>query len=187
MPFEGSDLPGSYELVICPDRAYHERAWDDARHGRLPRAPYMTLRTPSAWDDTLAPPGKHTVSFWILFAPVHLKKGSWPARREEMAERLLRLVDQYSPNFRRATLDYVLFTPYDLEQRVLLTDGNIHHVDISPSQMLWQRPLPELAHYRTPVNKLYLCGAGMHPYGEVSGAPGHNAAHAILSDWGKQD
>ena len=185
--FEGSDLPGSYELIICPDRAYHERAWDDARHGRLPRAPYMTLRTPSAWDDTLAPPGKHTVSFWILFAPVHLKKGSWPERREEMAERLLRLVDQYSPNFRRATLDYVLFTPYDLEQRVLLTDGNIHHVDISPSQMLWQRPMPELAHYRTPVDKLYLWGAGMHPYGEVSGAPGHNAAHAILSDWAKKD
>ena len=79
-----------------------------------------------------------------------------------MAERLLGIMDQYSPNFRRAVADYVLFTPYDLGQRVLLTDGNIHHVDISPSQMLWQRPLPELAHYRAPLQNLYLCGAGMH-------------------------
>lgn len=180
--FEGSNLPNSTGLVICPDRAYHERAWDDARHGRLPQAPYMVLMTPSAWDDTLAPPGQHTVSFWILFAPVHLKEGTWPERRAEMADRLLGLMDDYSPNFRRAVLDYMLFTPYDLEQRVLLTDGNIHHVDISPSQMLWQRPLPELAHYRAPIQHLYLCGAGMHPYGEVSGAPGHNAAHVILRD-----
>lgn len=180
--FAGSQLPTKGSFLICPDRAYHERAWDDARHGRLPQAPYMELMTPSAWDDSLAPPGRHTVSFWILFAPVQLKEGSWPERRDEMAERLLGIMDQYSPNFRRAVVDYVLFTPHDLEQRVLLTDGNIHHVDISPSQMLWQRPLPELAHYRAPIRNLYLCGAGMHPYGEVSGAPGHNAAHVILRD-----
>jgi phytoene dehydrogenase-like protein len=95
---------------------------------------------------------------------------------------LVGLISQYSPNFRRALLDYVLLTPYDLENRVLLTDGNIHHVDISPSQMLWQRPLPELAHYRTPIRSLYLCGAGMHPYGEVHGVCGHNAAQMILAD-----
>ena len=180
--FEGSDLPTKGLHRISPSRAYQERAWDDARHGRLPRAPYMDVMTPSVWDDSLTPPGKHTVSFWILFAPVHLKEGSWPDRREEMADRLLQMMDQHSPNFRKAVLDYVLFTPYDLEQRVLLTDGNIHHVDISPSQMLWQRPIPELARYQTPVQNLYLCGAGMHPYGEVCGAPGHNAAHAILRD-----
>ena len=182
--FEGSEKPTRGTFQICPDRSYHERAWDDARHGRLPEAPFMDLMTPSAGDASLAPAGQHTVSFWILFAPVHLRTGSWPERREEMAERLLNIVDQYSPNFRRALRDYVLLTPYDLEQRVLLTDGNIHHVDISPSQMLWQRPLPELANYRTPVQNLYLCGAGMHPYGEVHGACGHNAAHAVLEDLG---
>jgi phytoene dehydrogenase-like protein len=77
-----------------------------------------------------------------------------------------------------------LLTPWDLERQVLLTDGNIHHVDITPSQMLWQRPLPELSRYRTPLGGLYLCGAGQHPYGEVSGGPGHNAAHAVLEDLG---
>lgn len=182
--FEDSDLPTKGGLIICPDRAYHERAWDDARHGRLPQAPYMVLMTPSVWDPTLAPPGKHTVSFWIRWAPVRLKEGTWPERREEMAERLLQLMDNYSPNFRQAVLDYVLLTPHDIEQRVLLTDGNIHHVDCSPSQMLWQRPLKELAYYKAPIPNLYLCGAGMHPHGEVSGAPGHNAAHVILRELG---
>src|SRR4029079_5540644 len=84
--------------------------------------------------------------------------------------------------FRRALIDYVLLTPADLETRMHLTDGNIHHVDAIPSQLLWQRPLEELAHYRTPIAQLYLCGAGTHPWGEVSGAPGYNAAHAVLSD-----
>jgi phytoene dehydrogenase-like protein len=182
--FEGSDLPTKGGVVINPDRAYHERAWDDARHGRLPEAPFMSLNTPSVWDDSLAPPGHHTLSCWILFAPVHLAEGTWPERREEMAERLITQIAQYSPNFRRALVDYVLLTPWDLEQNVLLTDGNIHHVDITPSQMLWQRPLPELARYRAPIKGLYMCGAGQHPYGEVSGAPGHNAAHAVLEDLG---
>jgi phytoene dehydrogenase-like protein len=181
--FEGTDLAtGSGTYIICPEREYHERAWDDARHGRLPEAPLISIMTPTAGDDTLAPPGKHTMSCWILFAPVHLKEGTWPERREEMAQRLINIISKYSPNFRKALLDYVLLTPYDLEARVLLTDGNIHHVDISPSQMLWQRPLPELAKYRTPLQNLYLCGAGMHPYGEVHGCCGHNAAQTILRD-----
>ena len=182
--FPGSDLPARGPLIINPDRAYHERAWDDARHGRLPEAPIMSINLPSVWDQTLAPPGRHTASFWILFAPVHLAEGTWPERRDEMAERLLTQLDKYSPNFRQALVDYVLLTPWDLEQDVLLTDGNIHHVDITPSQMFWQRPIPELARYRAPIAGLFLCGAGQHPYGEVSGAPGHNAAHAILEDLG---
>ena len=180
--YEGSELPTRGTFNICPDRSYHERAWDDARYGRLPTAPFMSLMTPSAQDDSLAPAGKHILSVWILFAPVHLREGTWPERREEMAQRLIGQISQYSPNFRRSLLDYVLLTPYDLETRVLLTDGNIHHVDISPSQMLWQRPLPELAHYRTPIRNLYLCGAGTHPYGEVHGVCGHNAAKTILAD-----
>jgi phytoene dehydrogenase-like protein len=182
--FPGSDLPTQGLITINPTREYHERAWDDARHGRLPEAPFMVVMTPTTWDASLAPPGSHTVSFWILFAPVHLAKGTWPNRRDEMAERLIAQMDLYSPNFRRALRDHVLLTPWDLEQRVLLTDGNIHHVDITPTQMLWQRPLPELAHYRAPIDGLYLCGAGQHPYGEVSGGPGHNAAHAVLEDLG---
>ncbi len=182
--FPDSDLPIRGILSIGSGREYRERSWDDARHGRLPKAPHMALHTPSAWDDSLAPPGHHTVSIWILFAPARLAEGTWPERREEMAERLISMLDTYSPNFRRALVDHVLLTPWDLEEQVLLTNGSIHHVDIIPGQMLWQRPLTELSRYRAPIQGLYLCGAGQHPYGEVSGGPGHNAAHAVLEDLG---
>jgi len=180
--FEGSDVPTLGTLRLNPSREHQELAWDDARHGRLPSAPYMVAMTPSRWDPSLAPEGHHTVSFWILFAPVRLARGTWADRHEEMADRLLQQIDRYSPNFRTALVDHLLLTPADLEERVLLTDGNIHHADMVPSQMFWQRPLPELAKYRAPILGLYLCGAGQHPGGEISGAPGHNAAHAVLED-----
>jgi phytoene dehydrogenase-like protein len=177
----GSTVPAQGSLLIHPGRQYWEKAWDDAKYGRLPEAPFMEMFTPSFWDDTLAPPGKHTVSFWIQFAPVKLAHGSWATSREEMADRLVGLVDRYAPNFSQLLIDRVLLTPADLEERELLTDGNIHHVDFTPRQALWRRPLEELASYSTPIEGLYLCGAGMHPYGEVTGAPGHNAAAAVLA------
>jgi phytoene dehydrogenase-like protein len=168
-------------LIVAPDRAYREAAWRVASQGDLPEAPEIAGFMPSVYDPSLAPPGKYTWSAYITWAPAKLRHGTWEERREECAERLFREIERYAPNFRRALLDYVLLTPADLESRMRLTDGNIHHVDAIPSQLLWQRPLEELARYRTPVERLYLCCAGMHPWGEVSGAPGYNAAHAILS------
>ncbi len=174
-PYEGG-------LTMCLSREQQEQAWDDARHGRLPDEPFMVGMLPSYWDASLAPQGHHTASFWILFAPVTPSGRSWEECRDEMAEKLLKYISRFSPDFRELLVDWYLLTPFDLEERVLLTDGNIHHVDIRPSQLLWQRPLPELSRYRAPIAGLYLSGAGQHPYGEVSGAPSHNAAHAILSD-----
>ena len=86
------------------------------------------------------------------------------------------------PNIRDIMVAWSLFTPLDIEQRVGLTDGNIRHLDIIPSQFLAQRPMAEWANYHTPIKNLYLCGAGTHPGGEVTGAPGHNAAMRILED-----
>jgi phytoene dehydrogenase-like protein len=180
--FEDPDLPNRGPLALTSSRALHERAWDDARSGRLPAECLIVAMTPSTWDPALAPAGRHTTSFWIQFAPVRPNDGSWDDRRDEMADRLLAQIGRHSPNFRSKLDEYVLLTPADLERRVHLTDGNIHHVDISSSQALWQRPMPALARYRTPIRGLYLCGAGQHPYGEVSGAPGHNAAHVVLED-----
>ena len=102
-----------------------------------------------------------------------------------VAERIFQQMDQYAPNFSRAVCDYVLFTPAALAERMHLTDGNLHHVDGCSNQLLWQRPLPELAQYTTPIGALYLCGAGMHPWGEVNGGPGYNAAQRILMDEGR--
>lgn len=181
-PFPDCNILHRGSVGIQPDRSYHERAWDDARHGRLPRSPYMLMMVPSVWDDTLAPPGHHTMSIWMQYAPVRLAESSWAEQSGVMAERIIDTISTYSAGFRDKIVDRLLLTPADLDDRVLLTDGNIHHVDIVPSQMLWQRPCPELARYRTPVDGLYLCGAGQHPYGEITGAPGHNAAHAVLED-----
>lgn len=171
-------------LIIAPDRAYREAAWRAASQGELPEQPLIAGFMPSVYDPSLAPAGKYTWSAYITWAPAQLRRGSWDERREELAERLLVAIERYAPNFRRALIDYVLLTPADLETRMYLTDGNIHHVDAIPSQLLWQRPLEELASYRTSVERLYLCCAGTHPWGEVSGAPGYNAAHAILADLG---
>ncbi len=171
-------------LIIAPDRAYREAAWRTASQGDLPDEPIIAGFMPSVYDPSLAPAGCYTWSAYITWAPAQLRRGSWMERKEEVADHLLSVIERYAPNFSRALIDYVLLTPTDLETRMALTDGNIHHVDAIPSQLLWQRPLEELAHYRTPIAELYLCGAGTHPWGEVSGAPGYNAAHAILRDLG---
>jgi phytoene dehydrogenase-like protein len=170
------------QVKICPSAEAFVAAWQDAQAGRLPRAPLMEVQIPSVYDDSMAPPGHHVVSIWALWAPVRPAEGSWETRRQEMGERMIDLLTEYAPNFRRAMVDWMLLTPSDIEARVGLTDGNIRHLDLVPAQLLGRRPLPGWAHYRTPITGLYLCGAGTHPGGEVTGAPGHNAAHAILKD-----
>jgi phytoene dehydrogenase-like protein len=171
-------------LIVAPNRAYRDATWRAAQQGELPAAPMLAGFMPSVYDPSLAPLGKYTWSAYVVWVPVHLRHGTWAERKEEAAKNLFRLMDGYAPNFSHSVLDYVLFTPDDLQERMFLTDGNIHHIDDVASQLLWQRPLPELADYRTPVRNLYLGGAGMHPFGEVNGGPGHNVAHVILRDKG---
>ena len=171
------------EIKICPSIEYYERSWEDAKRGEPSRAPVMEVQIPSVYDPTMAPAGHHVMSIWVLYAPVHLREGTWDERREEVGEGLIDTLSSYAPNLRDIIVDWSLFTPIDLERRIGLTDGNIRHLDIVASQFLAQRPLGGWAHYRTPITNLYLCGAGTHPGGEVTGAPGHNAAAVILSDW----
>jgi phytoene dehydrogenase-like protein len=166
---------------ISPSIAYFERAWDDARRGRPPEWPVLDIQIPSGYDPTLAPAGKHVMSIWGLYAPPRLAEGRWEDARRRMGERVIDVLAGYAPDIRDCVVDWQLFTPADLEARVGLTDGNIRHLDIVPSQLFAARPLPGWADYRTPIPNLYLCGAGAHPGGEVTGAPGHNAAQAILS------
>lgn len=172
------------ELKICPSIDYFEAAWEDARNGEPSRMPVMEVQMPSAYDTSVAPPGHHVLSIWALYAPSRLSTGSWDGRREEIGKRLIDTLASYAPNLRDVIVDWSLFTPADMEQRMALTDGNIRHLDMIPGQMLAKRPLSGWANYRTPIGNLYLCGAGTHPGGEVTGAPGHNAAHMILEDLG---
>jgi phytoene dehydrogenase-like protein len=144
----------------------------------------ISFSLPSAVDASLAPPGKHTASIWIFSAPATLRQGTWDDAREAVAERLIDQITTYAPNFRRSIRDYKFRTPLDLERENGLTDGSIWHIQHTGEQLFWNRPLPELARYRAPLRGLYLCGAGQHPGGEVSGQPGHNAAHEVLKDLG---
>jgi phytoene dehydrogenase-like protein len=168
---------------INPSVAYYEQAWRDADGGEPSRAPVMSIQIPSTYDPSVAPPGRHTLSIFGMYAPVSPNRGTWDELRQETGERLIDAVSEYAPNFRDAILDWQLFTPLDLERRVGLSAGNIHHLDMVPSQLFGSRPLPGWSDYRTPIPGLWLCGAGTHPGGEVSGMPGHNAAHALLAAW----
>lgn len=178
----GDDFdPRSLAMIkIAPSVDYMERAWRDAREGRPPAGPIMEVQIPSVYDDTLAPPGDHVLSIWALYAPVRPAEGTWDELRQSTGEHLIRCVAEYAPGFEDCINDSCLFTPLDIQERVGLTDGNIRHLDIVPDQYLDRRPLAGWSSYATPVRGLYLCGGGTHPGGEVSGAPGHNAAGVIL-------
>jgi phytoene dehydrogenase-like protein len=171
------------EMKICPSIDYFEQSWIDAKEGERSMLPVMEVQIPSVYDPTMAPDGHHVMSIWGLYAPPNISLGTWDGQREEAGEVMLDILSVYAPNIRRVVTDWSLFTPLDIERRVAMTDGNIRHLDTVPSQFLAQRPLAGWADYRTPLENLYLCGAGTHPGGEVTGAPGHNAAAAILGDW----
>ena len=171
------------QVRICPSVEYFQQSADDARAGRPSTAPVMHIQIPSVLDKTLTPEGKHVMSIWVLYAPVRPYGESWDNYREQAGEQLIDKISEYAPGFRQSVRDWELFTPQELEERVGLTDGNIRHLDITTAQMLANRPNSLMSGYRTPVDNLYLCGAGTHPGGEVTGAPGHNAAHAVLRDW----
>lgn len=171
-------------ISLCPSVEQSEITWSEAKNGRIPDTPIIQVQIPSVYDKTVAPDGRHVLSLWVLFLPTHVRDGSWAEARQEFGERLIDEVTKYAPNFRDAILDWTLLTPEDIEERIGLTDGNIRHIDMIPQQMMSRRPLPGWSDYRTPVEGLYLCGAGTHPGGEVTGAPGHNAAHVVLEELG---
>ena len=169
-------------IRIMPSLDAIEASWRDAMAGIPTRHPLMQLQIPTVIDPTLAPPGAHVLSAWVTYQPARLREGTWAARGREVGERLLDAIAGYAPDIRDCVEDWLLISPEEIESRVGMTDGNIRHLDILPHQMLAARPLPGWSGYRTPVPGLYLCGAGTHPGGEVTGAPGHNAAHALLRD-----
>lgn len=179
------ELPSKGAVVISLNREEMSACYDDLEAGVPPRKPLVSYSIPSAVDDSLTQPGYHTASIWIYAAPGKLRSGSWDDVREQVAEGLIDHITEHAPNFRRSIRDYKLRTPLDLERENGLTDGCIWHIQHIGEHLVWNRPLPELSHYRAPLPGLYLCGAGQHPGGEISGVPGHNAAHEILKDLGQ--
>jgi phytoene dehydrogenase-like protein len=169
-------------IHIGPSIDYLERAFDDAKYGDYSREPYMDITIPSVTDPSLAPAGSHVMSVYVQFAPCKLKEGDWTSRREEFADRVLKVLAQYAPDLPERVVHRQVITPQDLEREYGLTGGHILHGEMSLDQLFTFRPLIGWARYRTPIEGLYLCGAGTHPGGGVTGAPGLNASREILKD-----
>ena len=160
-----------------------ERAYDDAKYGRFSRRPYIDIVIPSLTDPSLAPPGKHVMSCFVQYAPYHLKEGKWEEKREEFGDTVIDTLSEYAPNLRDIILHRQVLTPFDIERRFGLSEGNIFQGELSLEQLFFLRPVPGWAQYRTPIRNLYMCGSATHPGGGIMGAPGLNAAKKILAEW----
>ena len=168
---------------MAPSLGYMDRAYSDARQHGWSREPIIEMLIPSTLDDTLAPPGAHVASLFCQHVAPELPDGSsWNDHRDTVADLMIDTVDRYAPGFKSSVLGRQMLSPLDLEQIFGLTGGDIFHGALSLDQLFWARPMLGYADYRGPLKGLYLCGSGAHPGGGVTGAPGHNAARAILAD-----
>src|ERR671912_734512 len=171
-------------IIIAPSLAYMDRAYDDARRHGWSREPVVEMLIPSTLDDTLAPPGRHVASLFCQHVAPQLPDGaSWDERRDEVADLMIETVDRYAPGVKGSVLGRQVLSPLDLEREFGLIGGDIFHGALSLDQLFAARPMLGHADYRGPLGGLYHCGAGAHPGGGVTGAPGHNAARAILADF----
>jgi phytoene dehydrogenase-like protein len=171
-------------IIVAPSLAYMDRAYDDARAHGWSREPVVEMLIPSTLDDSLAPPGAHVASLFCQHVAPQLPDGaSWDERRDEVADLMIETVDRYAPGFKGSVLGRQVLSPLDLEREFGLIGGDIFHGALSLDQLFAARPMLGHADYRGPLGGLYHCGAGAHPGGGVTGAPGHNAARAILADF----
>ncbi|MDR2011605.1 MAG: NAD(P)/FAD-dependent oxidoreductase [Rhodanobacter sp.] len=181
LPEPGDHLTAG--IIIAPSLDYMDRAYTDARAHGWSRAPIVELLIPSTLDDSLAPPGRHVASLFCQHvAPVLPDGKSWDDHREEVADLMIATVDAYAPGFKACVLGRQILSPLDLERDFGLLGGDIFHGALSLNQLFSARPMLGQADYRGALPGLYVCGAGTHPGGGVTGAPGHNAARAVIAD-----
>jgi phytoene dehydrogenase-like protein len=169
-------------IHVGSDIDYLERAFDAAKYGEFSREPYLDITIPSLSDSSLAPEGQHVMSVFVQFAPFKLKQGDWATRREEFADAIIDQLNRYAPGLQELIIARQVITPHDLQETFGLNGGHIHHGEQSLDQFFTFRPLIGYAQYRTPLRRLYLCGAGTHPGGGITGVPGANAAREIVKD-----
>lgn len=175
--------PGRRSLfTLVPSLEFAERCYDSAKFGEIPDELWVDCVVASNVDDTLAPPSRHIMTCFVQFVPYHLREGTWDEKRDLLGDLVVSKIGEYAPNVPGAVEARRVLTPLDLETIYGLTEGNIFHGDLTLEQMFFMRPVPGWAGYRTPVEGLYLCGAGAHPAGGVTGAPGYGAAHRALRD-----
>lgn len=171
---------GTIDLI--PSLDYAERAYDEAKYGAFSSHPFVESVFQSVVDPSVAPPGKHTMTCFVQYAPTELKGTTWEAFKPQAADIVLDTIEAYAPNIREVVEHWQIVSPADMERTLGLSGGNIFQGDITPDQIFGFRPVPGWARYRMPVDGLYLCGSAAHPGGGVVGAPGFNAAQVILED-----
>jgi phytoene dehydrogenase-like protein len=170
-------------IIIAPGMDYMDRAFDDAKQFGWSKKPIVEMKLPTTVDDSLAPPGMHIASlFCQQFAPELPDGSSWDDHRETVANHIIDTVTEHAPNFKASVIARQIHSPLDLERKFGLIGGDIFHGRMSLDQLWAARPVLGHGDYRAPIKGLYMCGSGTHPGGGVTGAPGHNAAHAILRD-----
>ena len=169
--------PGHPTFVVAPSLDYVERAYDDAKHGRVSRAPWLEARSVGKTAD-----GRHKLAVRVQYAPYALADGEWDDdRRRVLGDIVLKVLSAHGADLGSAIVERVL-SPRDLEQEYGFPEGQEEHAEPALDQLFWMRPVPQLARYRTPIAGLYLCGPGTHPGGGIAGASGHNAAREIMRD-----
>ena len=170
--------PGFATLIAAPSLDYIERAYDDAKYGRVSRAPYLEARS-----DGPGPDGRHRIEVHVQYAPYALADGEWDeARCVALGNLVVEMLSQHLPGLDAATVERSVLSPHDLEEVYGFPEGQAYHAELALDQALWMRPIPGWASYRTPIAGLYLCGPGTHPGGSIAGAAGANAARVILRE-----
>jgi phytoene dehydrogenase-like protein len=180
-PGDGQHVRG--DLAIAPSIDYLERAYDDAKYGDFSRRPYINIVFPSLVDPSVAPAGKHVMSCFVQYAPYHIKEGA-DHRREAFGDAVVDTIAEYCPGLKESILYRQVITPWDMEQQVGLSEGNIFQGELSVEQLIFLRPAAGWSKYKTPLKDLWMCGSGAHPGGGIMGSPGELAAKTLLSSGG---
>jgi phytoene dehydrogenase-like protein len=167
-------------LLLAPSLEYIERAFNHSKYGEFSAAPIFEITLPSIADSSMAPAGNHVLSAVVQYVPYRLATGSWEQERAHLTGLLIDTLDHYAPGLSESVLAAEVLTPEDLEREFRMTGGHWHHAELALDQFLMVRPVPGAAQYGTPLEGLYLCGAGTHPGGGVMGVAGRNAARQVL-------
>jgi phytoene dehydrogenase-like protein len=185
MPQDAGPIQRSL-FTLVSSLEFAERCYDVAKFGEIPEQLWVDCVVASNVDDTLAPRGRHIMTCFVQYVPYFLRRGTWDENRELLGDRVIKKIAEFAPNVPGAIVARQVLTPLDLERVYGLTEGNIFHGDLTLEQLFFMRPVPGWSQYRSPIAGLYLCGAGAHPGGGVTGAPGHNAAFQVLRDLGRR-
>ena len=174
-----SDDGMNNRLLVAPSMKYVERAFNHSKYGEYSENPVLDITIPSMHNSTLAPEGHHVMSVNVAFVPYELE-GGWEEQKTTFAYKVISQLCQFSPNLKSLVVDHELLTPRDIEKQFHAVQGHWHHGELSIHQSFMMRPLHGAAQYDTPIERLFLCGAGSHPGGGLTGLPGRNAAKRIL-------